>query len=94
MDGLAAAMARRTGGFFTIGPQTATRVCEELNPKITIPMHYRIPGLRARLMFGFLHSVDDFLKGKTNIERINGSSITVEVDTLPKEPKIVLLSPH
>jgi len=82
------------GGFFTIGPEAATKVCDELNPRITIPMHYRMPGLKARLMFGFLHSPDDFLKGKTNIEQVNGPSLIIEPDTLPKESKIIVLSLH
>lgn len=60
------------GGFFTIGPETATTVCEKLKPKIIMPMHYRMPGLRARIMFGFLKTVDDFSKGKSNVERIQG----------------------
>ena len=80
------------GGFFTIGPETATKVCEELNPKIIMPMHYRMPGLRARIMFGFLKTADDFSKGKSNVERIQGSSINVDADTLPKETKIIILS--
>ncbi len=80
------------GGFFTIGPETATTVCEKLNPKIIIPMHYRMPGLRARIMFGFLKTVDDFSKGKSNIERIQGPSINVDADTLPNETKIIILS--
>jgi len=80
------------GGFFTIGPETATNVCAKLNPKIVIPMHYRMPGLRARVMFGFLKTVDDFLKGKSNVERIQGPSMDVDVDTLPSEMRIVVLS--
>jgi L-ascorbate metabolism protein UlaG (beta-lactamase superfamily) len=80
------------GGFFTIGPETATNVCKELNPKIIIPMHYRMPGLRARIMFGFLKSADDFLKGKNNVERIRGPFVSIEANTLPTETKILVLS--
>ena len=80
------------GGFFTIGPETATRVCDQLKPKIIIPMHYRMPGLRARIMFGFLKTVNDFLQGKNNVERIKGASVNIEEDELPKETKIIVLS--
>ena len=80
------------GGFFTIGPETATTVCEKLNPKIIMPMHYRMSGLRSRIMFGFLKTADDFSKGKSNVEKIQGSSVNVDADTLPKEPKIIILS--
>jgi L-ascorbate metabolism protein UlaG (beta-lactamase superfamily) len=80
------------GGFFTIGPETATKVCEQLKPKIIIPMHYRMPGLRARLMFGFLKTVDDFSQGKNNVERIKGASVNIDENDLPKEAKIIVLS--
>jgi L-ascorbate metabolism protein UlaG (beta-lactamase superfamily) len=80
------------GGFFTIGPETATKVCEQLKPKVTIPMHYRMPGLRARLMFGFLKTVDDFLKGKDNVERIKGPSVDIDENGLPEGMKIIVLS--
>jgi L-ascorbate metabolism protein UlaG (beta-lactamase superfamily) len=80
------------GGFFTMGPEMATSVCEKLNPKIIMPMHYRMLGLRARVMFGFLKPVDDFLKGKSNVERIAAPSVDIDADTLPTETKIFLLS--
>jgi len=82
------------GGFYTIGPETATKVCDQLKPKMILPMHYRMPGLRARLMFGFLKTVDDFLKGKNNVERIKGASVNIDENELPKETKIIILSPE
>jgi len=80
------------GGFFTIGPETATRVCKNLNPKIIMPMHYRMPGLRARLMFSFFKPLDEFLKGKDNVEKIAEPWVDVDADTLPKETKIFVLT--
>jgi len=80
------------GGFFTIGPETATRVCDQLKPKIIIPMHYRMLGLRARIMLGFLKTVNDFLQGKNNVEKIKGASVNIEENELPKETKIIVLS--
>jgi len=80
------------GGFFTIGPEMATSVCEKLSPKIILPMHYRMPGLRARLMFSFLKPVDAFLKEKSNVERIGEPSLEVDTETLPKETRIIVLS--
>jgi L-ascorbate metabolism protein UlaG (beta-lactamase superfamily) len=79
------------GGFFTIGPETATTVCEKLSPKVIIPMHYRMLGLRGRIMFGFLKPVDDFLKGKNNVERVEGSSVNIDASALLKT-KIIVLS--
>jgi L-ascorbate metabolism protein UlaG (beta-lactamase superfamily) len=81
------------GGFFTIGPEMATSVCAKLNPRIIMPMHYRTPGLRAQVMFSFLKPVDDFLKGKNNVERIGEPSVNIDRDTLPTKTKIFVLSP-
>jgi len=80
------------GGFFTIGPETATKVCDDLKPKIALPMHYRMPGLRARIMFGVLKTVDDFTKGKKNVESVRGPFVNIEEDKLPGETKIIVLS--
>ena len=78
------------GGYFTIGPETATKVCEQLKPKLILPMHYRMPGLSS--MFDQLKTVDDFLKGKSNIDRTKGPLATIEEAKLPKETKILVLS--
>jgi L-ascorbate metabolism protein UlaG (beta-lactamase superfamily) len=78
------------GGYFTIGPETATKVCEKLKPKIIITMHYRMRGMPS--MFDLLKPVDAFLEGKKNAERIKGSVITIEKDKLPKETKIIVPS--
>jgi L-ascorbate metabolism protein UlaG (beta-lactamase superfamily) len=78
------------GGGFTIGPETATKVCEKLKPKIIIPMHYRGRGLSPT--FNSLKPVDAFLGGKENIERIKGSVMTIEEDKLPKETRIIVPS--
>jgi len=78
------------GGYFTIGPETATGVCERLKPKMIIPMHYRMPKLHS--MFDQLKIADDFLKGKSNIERIKGPVVNVEEGKFSKETKILILS--
>jgi L-ascorbate metabolism protein UlaG (beta-lactamase superfamily) len=78
------------GGNFTIGPETATIVCESLKTKMIIPMHYRVAGLPS--MFDILKTVDDFLSEKKNIERIRGPVVNIEEDKLPKETRIIVLS--
>ncbi|MCR4438929.1 MAG: MBL fold metallo-hydrolase [bacterium] len=77
------------GGFFTIDHREAWEVVEALKPKIVVPMHYKTDVL------GFpLDKVDEFLKGKRNVERIKGSSFEVSKETLPKERKIVVIEEH
>lgn len=78
------------GGHFTIGPETAARVCEQLKPRIIIPMHYRMPGLTS--IFDPLEPVDSFLEGKNNIDRIKGASIDIEENTLPEKTGILVMN--
>jgi L-ascorbate metabolism protein UlaG (beta-lactamase superfamily) len=78
------------GGYFTIGPETAAKVCEKLKANMIIPMHYRMPGLSP--MFDALRNVEDFLDGKKNVDRIKGPVVNIEQGKLPKETRIIALS--
>jgi L-ascorbate metabolism protein UlaG (beta-lactamase superfamily) len=78
------------GGYFTIDAATATRVMEEIKPKITVPMHYRVTGIDPRLTV--LSKVDGFLRGKVNVRRLDRPDFTVEKASLPSEPVITVLS--
>ena len=74
------------GGFFTIDPKEATRVAEQINPKILIPMHFKT----AKCGFP-IAPVEDFLKGKTNTKRPKASEATFDKVTLPQQMEIVVL---
>jgi len=74
------------GGFFTIDPKEATRVAEQINPKILIPMHFKT----AKCGFP-IAPVEDFLKGKTNSKRPKASEATFDKATLPQQMEIVVL---
>ena len=74
------------GGFFTIDPKEATRVAEQIKPKILIPMHFKTEKC------GFpIAPVEDFLKGKTNIQRPKVSEIVFDKATLSQQMEIVVL---
>jgi L-ascorbate metabolism protein UlaG (beta-lactamase superfamily) len=74
------------GGFFTIDPKEATRVAEQIKPKILIPMHFKTEKC------GFpIAPVEDFLKGKKNVRRAKVSEATFEKATLPQQMEIVVL---
>jgi L-ascorbate metabolism protein UlaG (beta-lactamase superfamily) len=74
------------GGFFTIDPKEATRVAEQIKPKILIPMHFKTEKC------GFpIAPVEDFLKGKTNIKRPKASEATFDKATLSPQMEIVVL---
>ena len=74
------------GGFFTIDPKEATRVAEQIKPRVLIPMHFKTEKC------GFsIAPVEDFLKGKTNIKRPKTSEATFVKATLPQQMEIVVL---
>lgn len=76
------------GGFFTIDAAAADKIIEQLDPKIILPMHYLTDKISIPIK-----TVDDFLKGKNNIEYVEGSEIEIKANNLPSTPQIVMLKP-
>ena len=76
------------GGFFTIDAEVATRVCDRLKPKVVIPMHFRNDKCRFPIA-----GVDEFLKGKKNLSRLDASEAEFKSGELPATAKIVVLKP-
>ena len=74
------------GGFFTVDAAGVTKVCEQLKPKIILPMHYLTEKISMPIV-----KADDFLKGKSNITRVNGSEIEVKAGKLPASAQIIVL---
>jgi L-ascorbate metabolism protein UlaG (beta-lactamase superfamily) len=76
------------GGVYTIDPAQAGQVAQRLNPRITIPMHYKT------LHCGFpLARVEDFTAGKPGVKVLKGSDLEVREENLPKNPEIIVLQP-
>ncbi len=74
------------GGYFTIDPKEATRVVEQIKPKVTIPMHFKTEKC------GFpIAPVEDFLKGKPKTKRAKATEAAFEKATLPEEMEVVVL---
>ncbi len=74
------------GGYFTIDPKEATRVAEQIKPKVVIPMHFKTEKC------GFpIAPVEDFLKGKTNTNRHKTNEASFAKGTLPQQTEIVVL---
>ncbi len=76
------------GGFFTIDAKTATKVGDQLKPKVIIPMHYKT----ERLDFP-ISGADEFTKGKNNVTRVSGSEIQLKAGSLPALMQIMILKP-
>ena len=76
------------GSPYTIDASVASRVCEQLKPKVVIPMHFKTP----RCAFP-IAGVEDFLNGKKNVRKVGGSEADFERERLPVATEIVLLQP-
>ncbi len=73
------------GGVYTIDARGASEVYAQLEPRITVPMHYKTPPLRLNI-----EGVDAFLSGKERV-RHESKLLIRSRDELPKEPEIVVL---
>lgn len=78
------------GGYYTIGPDEANTVVEQLKPKVVIPMHYLTAQLN-RDKFP-IQKVDAFISGLKNVKIVRNSEIEVSSSKLPAEREIVVLT--
>lgn len=76
------------GGTFTIDAAGATRVWQQLSPRVAIPMHFR----NDKCAFN-IDGVEGFLSGKPDVERPDLNEITLIKENLPAGQKIVVLEP-
>jgi len=76
------------GGFFTIEATVANQVCDQLKPKIAIPMHFKTSKCAYPIA-----SVDGFLKGRRDVRKVAGSEVEFEREKLPTATEIVVLQP-
>ena len=76
------------GGVYTISAKESVKIISQLEPKITIPMHYFLPKLKIKL-----DSLDKFFKalGIKSVAPIKKLTIKKK-DLSPEEAKIVVLS--
>lgn len=75
------------GGFFTIDAVVATDTTEKLKPRVVIPMHYSTDKCAYPIS-----GVDDFLKGKANVKRMDASEVELTKSELPSAAEIVVLN--
>lgn len=76
------------GGFYTIDASVASRVCDQLKPKVVIPMHFKTPKCDYPIA-----GVEDFLGGKKDVRRVGNSEADFERERIPAATEIVLLQP-
>lgn len=76
------------GGFFTIDAKVASKVCDDLKPKVIVPMHFKTPKCDFPIA-----GVEDFLAGKKNVKTLNASETEFKAGKLPETTEIVVLQP-
>jgi len=78
------------GGFFTVDAKQATSLINQIEPKIVIPMHYKVPKLTITELAG----VNEFLEEFGEDEVVSQEKLTIKQKDLNTEEdkiKIVLL---
>ena len=76
------------GGFYTIDARMASQVCDALEPKVIIPMHFKTEKCALPIA-----ELDEFLKGKKNVKRLDASEVEFEREELPAATQIIVLKP-
>jgi len=67
------------GGNYTIGAEKAVEVVSQIEPRIVIPMHYKVPGLKIKL-----EGVDRFIK-ELGIKPTHEEKLRISKKDLPVE---------
>ncbi len=75
------------GSVYTIDAKVASEIVSQLEPKIIIPMHYKIEGLKFEL-----EGVENFLKemGAENV--VPQPKLSISKEKLPEEPQVMVLA--
>jgi L-ascorbate metabolism protein UlaG (beta-lactamase superfamily) len=77
------------GGFFTIDAAAASKLVEQIKPRVVIPMHYKTDKC------GFpIAPVDEFAKLMTNVKRTGQAEIELSKEKLPAKGPEVWIMEH
>ena len=74
------------GGHFTIDASAAGKICNKLNPKVAIPMHYKT----AKCNYS-IAGVDEFITVRIKVSRLDTAEVELQKDRLPGETQTVIL---
>ncbi|MBI4301821.1 MAG: MBL fold metallo-hydrolase, partial [Chloroflexi bacterium] len=74
------------GGSFTIDAKAAAKICDEIRPRVAIPMHFK----NDKCAFP-IAGVEDFLQGRPNVSRFEGSEVEFAKENLPPATTTLVL---
>jgi L-ascorbate metabolism protein UlaG (beta-lactamase superfamily) len=69
------------GGVYTVGPEIAKKIVEQLKPRIVIPMHY----------WDQMNALERFIDGPYKVNSRNSNTFITSRGTLPSDTEIVIL---
>ncbi|MBQ5327324.1 MAG: MBL fold metallo-hydrolase [Oscillospiraceae bacterium] len=75
------------GGFYTIDPQQAYQVAQQVEARVIIPMHYRT----EEFGFDVIARLDDFVKQYEDVEFAGTDTVEFVLDE--DEPEVLILTP-
>ncbi len=76
------------GGFYTVDVAGAADVASKIKPRVVIPMHFKTAGCTYPI-----NTVDDFLKGRERVKRLDASEVEFSSAKLPAATETVVLKP-
>ena len=76
------------GGYYTIDAKAANRICQQIKPKVIIPMHYKTAKCSLPIA-----EVDEFLQGKPVATILDTSETQFKRQSLPGSTRIMVLRP-
>ena len=74
------------GGCVTIDAKVAGQVGDKLMPRVIIPMHYKTDKCGLPIA-----GVDEFLRGKEGVKRLDASEVEFKQEELPAHTQIIVL---
>lgn len=76
------------GGAYTVDAAGAAQVCEQLKPKVVIPMHFKTDKIAYPIT-----GVDEFTKGRPSVRQVGSSEVEFKAGQLPSATETVVLQP-
>lgn len=77
------------GGVYTIDSAVAAQMVRDIEPKITIPMHFFAPGMNKKI-FGEVSGIEPFIS-EMGLPVENLDKLSIKANTLGEEQKVCVL---
>ena len=82
------------GEYHILSQRAIEDAIRALRPRVVVPMHYRIPELEPGDGPDTLGPIDPWLEGRSNVTRVDGNVVRLDMNSLPAAPSIFVFRPH